>query len=113
MNVNAGLSAYHKIIKYLAALETEYSGHFLEVLKASVDDVGRRVAVRHLLQPVTRNFCFEEAAAMDDNELHDVVAKFSENIPLKKKLEDMYNNLNHKPVESPQAEYTGFIFDWR
>lgn len=48
---------------------------------------------------------------MDDTEIHDVIAKFSENIPLKKKLKDMYKRLNHRSVESPQAENTGFIFD--
>ena len=41
-------------------------------LKTFVDNVCRQVIERHLLNPLSRVFCSEEVAAMDDDELYKI-----------------------------------------
>jgi len=62
-------------------------------LKTFVDNVCRQVIERHLLNPLPQIFCSEELAAMGDDELQNIAAESSENIGLRKKLKETYENL--------------------
>ncbi|KAL8783924.1 MAG: hypothetical protein Q9195_009234 [Heterodermia aff. obscurata] len=65
----------------------------LVALKTFVDNVCRQVIERHLLNPLSRVFCPEKVAAMDDDELYKIAAKSPENAESRKRLNELHENL--------------------
>ena len=62
-------------------------------LKTFVDNVCRQVIERHFLNSLPNVFCREEVAAMDDDELYKIAAEPPENVESRKRLQELYGNL--------------------
>ena len=62
-------------------------------MKTFVDNVCRQVIERHLLNPLSRVFCPEKVAAMDDDELYKIAAESPENAESRKRLNELHENL--------------------
>ena len=68
-------------------------------LKTFVDNVCRQVIERHLLNPLPQIFCPEDVAAMTDDELYNIAAESPESIGTRKRLNEMYENLQHSLLD--------------
>ena len=67
--------------------------------KIFVDNVCRQVIERHLLNSLSQVFCSKKVVAINDDELYKIAAKSSENVESRKRLNELYENLQRSFID--------------